>query len=182
MGALPPTALTFVHSQQKSTPPESGGFPAFGLMDANPPDQVPPSWFDHLDGLLRTQGPGCIAIRCRTRFTAFRVDDPSVLPLPNRHKQARIDQIAVADENAFPSETYNGMPSQPSSAVPHSAIHTPRRIPLASSCVASLRPLPSCRYQASPLRCASAPFRRPKPQTLSSNARPKPAPLKPFVR
>jgi len=84
------------------TPPESGGFPAFGLMGASPPDQVPPSWFDHLDGLLRTQGPGYIATRCRTRFTAFRVDDPSVLPFPDPHEQARICQFAVADENAIP--------------------------------------------------------------------------------
>jgi hypothetical protein len=147
-------------------PPESSRYLAFGLVGASPPDLVPPPWFNHLDGLLRTQGPGYIAIRCRTRFTAFRADGTPVLPISDPHEQARIGQLAVADVNVFPLKTSDGKPSPASTAAPRSAIHTPRRIPLACSCTASLRPLPSCRYQASPPHCASTTCRRPKPQTL----------------
>ena len=35
------------------------------------PRPVPPSWFDHLDGLLRTCVHGCVAIQSRTRFAVF---------------------------------------------------------------------------------------------------------------
>lgn len=35
---------------------------------------VPSTWFGHHDGLLRAQGFGHIAVRCRTRFAAFHLD------------------------------------------------------------------------------------------------------------
>jgi hypothetical protein len=72
----------------------------------------------HLDGLTRTTGLGFVAPRSQPGFAAFHA-------VPSR-----------APAKASTSRQRND---------PRSAVHTLRRIPLASSRTASPRPLPSCR-------------------------------------
>jgi hypothetical protein len=90
-----------------------------------------------------------------------------VLPLAGPPEQARVDHLAKADVNAFPPEPHGGEPPKPRLPFP-AAQHTPRRIPLTGSRAASLRPLPSCRYQAPSPRRASAPNDNPSQRTLST--------------
>jgi hypothetical protein len=160
--------------------PKAAGPSAFGQADANPPDQVPPPWFDHLDGLLRTQGPGCIAIRCRTRFAAFHRRPIVAIASP-----AHASKLAYAGSPQLMGRLNQHLRRrtiQALTAAPRTAVHTPRRIPLVGSCAASLRPLPSCHYQVSSLRCANATYRRTKRQTVSAPPRRNRALLKPPVR
>jgi len=92
----------------------------------------------HLDGLLRAPGLEFIASRNRIGFAAF-------------------PELATtrADRSRRPMATV---------PLSRNAVHTLRRIPLASSRTASLRPLPSC----SPV--ASRPFRAPKRSTRPNSA------------
>jgi len=88
----------------------------------------------HLAGLLRTSGLEFIAPRNRKEFAAFP---------------------GFASTFCQPKPTSDGRRSP----FPARAVHTLRRIPLAGSRTASLRPLPSCRS------VASRPFRTPKCST-----------------
>jgi len=86
---------------------------------AKRPTRSDPVVSHHLAGLLRTSGLESIAPRNRKEFAAFPGFDPTFCQ---------------------PKPTSDGRRSP----FPARAVHTLRRIPLASSRTASLRPLPSC--------------------------------------
>jgi len=93
----------------------------------------------HLNGLLRTGVTGLLHPATGQGFAAF-----CACRLPGRPK-------------ALGS---SGCP-------PRDAVHTLRRVPLASSRTASLRPLPSCRY------CPARRSRRPRPVVLADRRSPR---------
>jgi len=134
-------------------PPEGGRSVCSRSCGCHSTWQVPPPWFDHLDGLLRTQGPGYIAIRCRTRFATFRVDDTPVLHLTCPYEQARIDQFTIADVSAFPPETpiasYPGLDCRSPQRSSHPSKNSPRQQLYRITAAAAIVPLPSV---AAPLR------------------------------
>jgi len=88
--------------------------------DTNPTTRSAIVVSHHLDGLLRIAAPGVLQ------------------PKPNEVRCVSVTCIPVA----------NHLDARPLSkpALSRNAFHTPRRIPLANSRTASLRPLPSCRF------------------------------------
>jgi len=128
--ALPPTPCS-VHSRSMSPSP-------FGVPAPTGPSCSALVVSRHLDGLLRVHVLEPVTARYRTGFAVFPEAPPDVPSCGSRR---------------------NGRgPIGTMAPFPDSAVHTLRRIPLASSRSASLRPLPSCRCHACSVLGCEHPF------------------------
>jgi hypothetical protein len=95
----------------------------------------------HLDGLLRIRAAGLLRPAASLRFAAFLAEQrPTIAPSRSSMHRGTAERL------------------------PRDAVRTLRRVPLASSRVASLRPLPSC-------RCCSTAGMAPSPTTVASGRR-----------
>jgi len=109
-----------------------------------PAKHVPPPWFlTTMTAYSVRQGAGLLHPATGQGFAAFRLRHAPAPFLPKEFKSGTLD------------------------GAPRNAVHTLRRVPLADSRTASLRPLPSCRFFATLL-----------PEFAEANSKTKPSPPK----
>jgi len=105
----------------------------------------PPSWFLTTSTVSSARSIRVYCNPSRTRFATFQV------PWSRPFQMHAVRRISLhTSETAGPATPFYRSPAHP-----RNAVHTLRRIPLASSRTASLRPLPSC--------CSAARYTTPTP-------------------